>query len=183
MITVIPMVASFTYESWVEGKLRASSSAPSCNRAVAVAVPDGQATLRVRRRCCPPPTMVVEASTARDDTPSETSTSTITTAATATRHEDLWFRDGNIVLATHTLLFRVHKSILSLHSSVFRDMFELVGIESYANDAEGTSTARMTPGLEVYDGVPLVSLPSDEGVDVEELLLAVYDRLYVFSSL
>lgn len=58
-------------------------------------------------------------------------------------------------------------------------MFELVGIESYANDAEGTSTADTIPGLEVYDGVPLVSLPSDEGVDVEELLLAVYDRLCV----
>lgn len=112
----------------------------------------------------------------------ESSSTTSTISPTATRHPDLWFRDGNIVLATHTLLFRVHKSILSMHSSVFRDMFELAGIESCVVGDGGEKDAMgRTTEHEMYDGVPLVSLPSDEGVDVEELLLAVYDRLYVFS--
>ncbi|KLO08394.1 hypothetical protein SCHPADRAFT_1000974 [Schizopora paradoxa] len=43
------------------------------------------------------------------------------------RHDILWFLDGNVVLSTKIYLFRVHKSILSLHSSVFCDMFQLVG--------------------------------------------------------
>ncbi len=41
------------------------------------------------------------------------------------RHDLLWFPDGNVVLATDSLLFRVHESFLSLHSSVFKDMFDL----------------------------------------------------------
>ncbi len=69
-----------------------------------------------------------------------------------------------------------------MHSSVFRDMFELATIDdalSETGDASSTAIVGMSPELDVYDGVPLVSLPSDEGVDVEELLLAVHDRSYV----
>jgi len=40
-----------------------------------------------------------------------------------TRAPDLWFEDGTIILQAETRLFRVYKGILSLHSSVFRDMF------------------------------------------------------------
>ena len=92
----------------------------------------------------------------------------------------IWMEDGNIVLQSENTLFRVHRSVLSRNSSVFRDMFELSSIDDVSLDSgEGSNSGGMAPELELYDGVPLVSLPHDEGVDVEELLLAVYDRLYV----
>ena len=40
------------------------------------------------------------------------------------RHDILWFPDGNVVLATDAYLFKVYKGLLSMKSSVFRDMFE-----------------------------------------------------------
>ncbi len=52
--------------------------------------------------------------------------------------EGLWFPDGNIILATDMYLFKVHRGILSLQSSVFRDMLELPvvdGEQSNRNDA------------------------------------------------
>ncbi len=51
-----------------------------------------------------------------------------TTTSSPKRHDKIWFPDGNVVLQTDTHLFRVHKSVLSLQSSVFRGMFELAGV-------------------------------------------------------
>lgn len=94
------------------------------------------------------------------------------------RHDILWFSDGNVVLATDKYLFKVYKGLLSMHSSVFRDMFELpnVGGSSAGDDGCGT-------GQEMYDGVPLVTLVGDEGEDVAHLLQAIYDHRYVNMSL
>ncbi len=39
-------------------------------------------------------------------------------------HAIFWFADGDVVLATDKLLFRVHKRVLSQLSSVFKDIFE-----------------------------------------------------------
>ncbi|KAJ6466356.1 hypothetical protein C8R45DRAFT_1021412 [Mycena sanguinolenta] len=39
------------------------------------------------------------------------------------RSTDYWFDDGNIILQVESTQFRVAKSVLSRHSSVFRDMF------------------------------------------------------------
>jgi BTB/POZ domain len=36
----------------------------------------------------------------------------------------VWYDDGNIILQADTMQFRVHKSILSQHSTVLRDMFK-----------------------------------------------------------
>ncbi|KAF8208572.1 hypothetical protein K438DRAFT_1961174 [Mycena galopus ATCC 62051] len=41
------------------------------------------------------------------------------------RSTEYWFDDGNIVLQAESTQFRVAKSVLSRHSSVFRDMFTL----------------------------------------------------------
>lgn len=42
------------------------------------------------------------------------------------RHKDFWFEDGNVVfVARKSMAFRVHKSILSRKSTVFRDMFAM----------------------------------------------------------
>ena len=39
------------------------------------------------------------------------------------RHDTLWFEDGNVVLVAGGTSFRVHTSILSLRSPVFKNMF------------------------------------------------------------
>lgn len=42
-----------------------------------------------------------------------------------TQSESIWFDDGNIVIETERVQFRVHRSILSKHSKIFADMFGL----------------------------------------------------------
>ncbi len=86
-------------------------------------------------------------------------------------HNFLWYPDGNVVLATDSFLFKVHKSLLSQHSSVFRDMFELPNIDS---SIANQSSAGMAS--ESYEGLPLVTLVGDKGEDVAHLLRAVFDR-------
>ena len=40
------------------------------------------------------------------------------------RHPDFWLEDGNIILvASESVAFRVHRSVLSRKSGVFQDMF------------------------------------------------------------
>lgn len=42
------------------------------------------------------------------------------------RNNDLWFEDGNVVfVARKSMAFRVHKSVLSRKSTVFKDMFAI----------------------------------------------------------
>ncbi len=89
--------------------------------------------------------------------------------STPVRHDLLWFLDGNVVLATDSLLFRVHKSFLSLHSSVFKDMFDLPFVAP--GDVEDQNTAEVA-----YEGLPLVALAGDKGEDVAHLLRAAYER-------
>ena len=85
-------------------------------------------------------------------------------------HELLWFSDGNVVLATDQYLFKVHKSLLALHSSVFKDMFELLNVD-------GSNAAEICVGSEqdVYEGLPLVTLVGDKGEDVVHLLRTIYE--------
>ena len=60
-------------------------------------------------------------------------------------HDELWFRDGNVVLIAETTCFRVHVSILSRSSTVFRDMLELATPSASADD------------IEMMEGCPVVS--------------------------
>lgn len=92
--------------------------------------------------------------------------------------ESLWFPDGNVVLATDTLLFKVHKGVLSLQSSVFKDMFELATVD---DSNPGQVSGGILP--EVYESLPLVTLAGDEGKDVAHLLRAAYERRCVHLSL
>ncbi|KAL1754270.1 hypothetical protein FB107DRAFT_216046 [Schizophyllum commune] len=60
--------------------------------------------------------------------------------------EGLWFDDGNIILRAGNSVHKLHKSILSLHSTILADMF---GIPQ--------------PDVaESYDGLPVVELPDAE---------------------
>lgn len=93
------------------------------------------------------------------------------------RHETLYLPDGNIVLAStisktreHTaqvqrdehVLFRVHISILTMHSAVFKDMFSSPG--KAVNDS--------------YEGAPLVMM-QDTVAELEAFLKALYFGLCV----
>ncbi|KLO08385.1 hypothetical protein SCHPADRAFT_944478 [Schizopora paradoxa] len=90
-------------------------------------------------------------------------------------HDFLWFPDGNVVLATDTYLFKVHKSLLAVHSSVFRDMFELPNV-GHADPMPGQGGAGLA--LETYEGVPMVTMVGDKGEDVAHLLRAVFEPNY-----
>ena len=73
-------------------------------------------------------------------------------AANFTKHDKLWLEDGNVILVCAETGFRVHRSLLTLHSTVFRDMFEVA-----------------TPGDDVEEGVPTVHL-SDHPVKIGRFL-------------
>ena len=91
----------------------------------------------------------------------------------------LWFSDGNIVLCGKPYAdsnntkaeypvdnvvqvhFCVHRSVLALHSQVFRDMLDL-------SSSEAVNTG------ESFEGIPLVEL-EDSASDLNALLLFLYD--------
>jgi hypothetical protein len=79
------------------------------------------------------------------------------------RDEDLYFEDGNIIISASNasgdlIYFRVHKSILSKQSIVFRDMFSLPSVSD----------------VETYDGVPLVHV-HDDAKELKQFLQGIYD--------
>jgi hypothetical protein len=88
-----------------------------------------------------------------------------------TRHADLWFCDGSVILQADSTLFRVHKSQLSRHSAIFSDMFTL--------PQPPVMTTHATLADETYEGCPVVEL-HDSAEDVANLLLALYDGPFVF---
>ncbi|KAH9829965.1 uncharacterized protein C8Q71DRAFT_818035 [Rhodofomes roseus] len=86
------------------------------------------------------------------------------------RHHDLWFSDGSIVLRAENVLFRVHISQLSRHSTVFADMLEFpqpAGTPSSDAGGDGEQGERI-------DGCPVLFL-HDKAEDVMNLLHALYD--------
>lgn len=87
------------------------------------------------------------------------------------RHETLWMKDGNIVLATDATLYRVHESVLEAQSSFFKGMFEMPG-----------PLAENEGGLEEYEGCRVVKMADDGDEDVSCLLDAVYSPRCVFPA-
>ena len=81
------------------------------------------------------------------------------------RHSDLWMDDGSIVLQAENSQFRVHRSMLSRHSSVFRDMFSVPQPTDEKN----------------IEGCPVIYLP-DSAEDVSCLLSALYDHQQVVNN-
>ncbi|KAJ6519075.1 hypothetical protein C8R45DRAFT_950164 [Mycena sanguinolenta] len=78
--------------------------------------------------------------------------------APITRSKRWFFDDGNVVLQARNIQFRVHWSILALHSSVFR------GMQGLPQPADQPSV----------DGCPVVKLSDDDSEDVEYVLNALY---------
>lgn len=85
-----------------------------------------------------------------------------------TPHPSLWHDDGNVILRAQATLFRLHRSILSLHSEVFGDMFKV------CSPAAG----------ETIEGCPVVEV-QDTARDLTHFLLPLYSGWngYVFVQL
>lgn len=79
------------------------------------------------------------------------------------RHPDLWFSDGSVVLKAESVLFRVHISQLARRSLFFRDLFSLPQPAKEVVGPDGT-----------FDGCPLLVL-HDSAEDLSNLLKALYD--------
>ncbi|KAF7296504.1 BTB domain-containing protein [Mycena chlorophos] len=74
------------------------------------------------------------------------------------RSSRYWLEDGNVILQVQSTQFRLHKSFLAIHSSVFRDMFSLP-----------------LPAEEpLIEGCPLVVLHGDTSEDWAHLLDAMF---------
>ncbi len=73
------------------------------------------------------------------------------------RSTRFWFADGNVVLQTQTMQFRVHCSLLALHSPIMEDCFACPQPEN----------------APMLDGCPLVHLP-DPTQDIENFLSLLY---------
>ncbi|KAK7008224.1 BTB domain-containing protein [Favolaschia claudopus] len=78
------------------------------------------------------------------------------------KHSEIWRPDGNVVLQAEDTQFRVHWSVLALHSSVFSDMQDLP----------------QPADQPTVEGCPVVNLP-DEAGDVEILLTVLYSPMFL----
>ncbi|PIL33297.1 hypothetical protein GSI_04747 [Ganoderma sinense ZZ0214-1] len=77
------------------------------------------------------------------------------------RDQEVWLPDGNIVVTAQKVAFRIHKSVLALHSEVFRDLFVVSSSASTASDP-----------MEMIDDCPVVKLP-DNSIDLRHLFLVL----------
>lgn len=104
--------------------------------------------------------------------------------AEASKHADLWFSDGSIILRAEDTLFRVHKSQLARHSAFFRDLFSLPQPSAESADSTTASSSptvvvNNNPALQIdttneVEGCSVLRL-HDTSEDVENLLTALYD--------
>ncbi|KAJ7125132.1 hypothetical protein C8R44DRAFT_874968 [Mycena epipterygia] len=86
--------------------------------------------------------------------------------STSITHSATWYKDGSVVLQAHDTQFRVHWSIISQHSSFFRNM-------------QGLPQPPDQPSVE---GCPIVELFDDSVVDVDHLLKALYNPISLFQT-
>ncbi|KAJ7037828.1 hypothetical protein C8F04DRAFT_397419 [Mycena alexandri] len=79
------------------------------------------------------------------------------------RSTEYWFDDGNIILQVESTQFRLTKSMLSMHSSVFRDMF----------------TIPLPADEPTIENCPVVILSGDTAEDWILLLGVIYPKFYL----
>ncbi|KAH7922344.1 hypothetical protein BV22DRAFT_1037567 [Leucogyrophana mollusca] len=91
------------------------------------------------------------------ESPEEDAFPTVEDPRLCIRWEGLWFADGNVILHVANTIFRVHRSILSTHSSVFDEMFSIPPPEN----------------AETFADCPIVHL-TDTRAQVRHLLMTLY---------
>jgi len=79
------------------------------------------------------------------------------------KRSTFWFDDGNVILQAENTQFRVHRSLMSLHSNVFKDMFSM---------PQPTDTMTMRS----VDGCPVITL-FDKASDLEYILSIFYENI------
>ncbi len=72
-----------------------------------------------------------------------------------------WLDDGSVVIQAEYTQFRVHRTLLARHSSVFRDMFSV--------------PQPISSSERLIEGCPVVHL-SDSKQDIEYMISALYDQ-------
>ncbi|KAJ7018596.1 hypothetical protein C8F04DRAFT_1151007 [Mycena alexandri] len=80
----------------------------------------------------------------------------------AVKRSEIWHPDGSVVLQAQDTQWRVHFSVLAMHSSFFRGMLGLP----------------QPPDQPSVDGCPIIELLGDSVEDVENVLRALYDPLF-----
>jgi hypothetical protein len=73
------------------------------------------------------------------------------------RSSKFWFEDGNVVLQAEHTQFRLHRSVLSMHCPIFRDLFACSLLENALT----------------VDGCPLINL-SETLEDVKNFVKILY---------
>ena len=79
--------------------------------------------------------------------------------AAATRDSDYWFEDGNLILVSQGVAFRIYRGLLAEHSVMFRSMFDI---------AQGLPATE-----DIVDGCPVVPL-DDSPNDLRELFRLIF---------
>lgn len=87
----------------------------------------------------------------------------LVTPTTLIRSQDVWYDDGNIVIQTENIVFKVFRGILASNSAVFSDMFS---VPQPTNEA--------ITGPDMYDSCPLVQI-YDTPEDTRHFLKAIHD--------
>ncbi|CAL1717273.1 unnamed protein product [Somion occarium] len=108
-----------------------------------------------------PPPLKRRRSAGRIPSPAVASSSFLATI----RSPSFWLSDGNLIVITREVSFRVHTSVLSRNSEVFRDMLAIPQPDN-AEQVEGCSVVQL----------------SEDGCDFETLLLALYDGGKIFGD-
>jgi len=85
----------------------------------------------------------------------------LVTPTTLIRSQDVWYDDGNVVIQTENIVFKVFRGILASNSAVFADMFS---VPQPTHDA----------GPDVYDSCPLIQI-YDTPEDARHFLKAIHD--------
>ena len=119
-------------------------------------------------------------------------------SCTLEKHSTFWFEDGSIIVSAVsnkrplvTILFKVHKSILSMHSIVLNDMFtvsddseerkqsdeDTVFDDSERQNQSGEDGTKLPVSestiQQVYEGVPVVEV-QDNAEDWVTILKTMY---------
>ncbi|KAI0706731.1 hypothetical protein C8T65DRAFT_577168 [Cerioporus squamosus] len=98
--------------------------------------------------------------------------STIPVDESPRKDDELWFEDGNLILTTSTVQFRVYLGLLVSHSLVFRDMLSL------------PQPPELSPKSKCTDCVPIITLPlSDSPSDLRHFLKALTGSSLVCGAL